>query len=205
MRIVDALTAGIDLGALRLAGRLHRGRFPEEVNVDVSICDRRGCRPLFYVKAFRGRPPFYRPWIEVHGVSSVEYALVEDIVLPLAAASLGTGARLFHEYAWDPVTTRELELGVPAPATRLGFKLLALGFTWFKDWYYPEGFMEGAQRLQAEKPVSERHASETLAQLASELEEFLDRSTAPVEALVRARAALRIVEAYTRALDSDRG
>ncbi|MHA1209321.1 MAG: DUF1122 family protein [Candidatus Freyarchaeota archaeon] len=33
----------------------------------------------------------------------------------------------------------------------LGYKLFQLGFTWFKDWYFAEGFWEGGVKLQGEK------------------------------------------------------
>jgi len=183
-----------------LRGSPRRGRFPEEVNVDVEACAGGSCARLFSVKAFRGRPPYYRPWVEVHSVLSAEYAIVEDAIVALAWESLEPGGRLFHEYAWDPVTVGELEAGVPPAASRLGFRLVSLGAHWLKDWYYPEGFMEGAQRLQAEKPLSPEHEAEGLEAIAGELRGFLARPRGPPQALARARAALAIVVARLAAL-----
>ena len=115
---------------------------------------------------FPGRPPFYRPWIELFDIDSSIYPVVEDTILDAAAAVLPPGSPLYVEYLWDAATARELEQGVHPALTRLGLRLLARGFTWFKDWYYPEGFLEGGPKLQAEKPVSleqaRRHVEEIL-------------------------------------------
>ena len=49
---------------------------------------------------------------------------------------------------------KALELSVPPHLTRLGYLLLKNGFTWLKDWYFPEGFREGAPKLQGEKSLN---------------------------------------------------
>ncbi len=55
------------------------------------------------------------------------------------------------EYYEDRQTLRELKEGKPPEETRLGKKLKALGYRYLRDWYYPEGWMEGGYKLQAEK------------------------------------------------------
>ncbi len=195
---MERLRDGVSVGGATLRGRVWRGRFPEESNVEVSICQGGCCGVLFHVKAFRGRPPYYRPWVEVHSVSprgACGHSMagpVEDAVISLASMALGPGESLYFEYVWDPATVAELEAGVPPRLSRLGFKLLSHGFTWVKDWYYPEGFMEGAQRLQGEKPAGgealERHLREALAE-AGGLLARLGRGGLPPAALASAGRA----------------
>jgi hypothetical protein len=68
-----------------------------------------------------------------------------------------------------------IELGVPPHLTRLGFILLENGFTWFKDWYYPEGFMGGNPKLQAEKPINDEVKQKHLENLCIETTLFIDK------------------------------
>lgn len=95
---------------------------------------------------------------------------------------------MFVEYEWDHVTIRELEFGIPPALSRLGYKLLVRGFTWFKDWYYPEGFMEGGRKLQAEKPTKPDHARENLKAITLQARALLDRSLPPGMERVKSRA-----------------
>lgn len=119
---------------------------------------------LLILKVFHGRSPYYRRWVEVFSIkpfiklddATFTYlgSIYEDRLLNCISTFLGPGESIFIEYMYDPETARAMEVGVPPHLTRLGYKLLRQGFTWFKDWYFPEGFMEGGQKLQAEKPLS---------------------------------------------------
>ncbi|MEB3774856.1 MAG: DUF1122 family protein [Desulfurococcales archaeon] len=154
---------------------------------------------------FCGQPPYYRPWIEVYNIVpriTVERSIIEvldsrieDEALSILSGSLGPGESLYVEYYRDPETLAQLEAGVPVIATRLGYKLYKLGFTWFKVWYYPEGFYEGGQKLQAEKPVSEEARARHLTGHLEELRRFLERPQveSPLlrPALLRARRLLQ--------------
>lgn len=66
-------------------------------------------------------------------------------------------------------------MGLPTVTTRLGFELFKRDFTWFKDWYFPEGFREGSEKLQAEKPIDEEHRLFHLENIEKELEELMSR------------------------------
>ena len=152
-----------------------RGRLRGEYNGDATVCLGGRCGWAFSVKAFTGWGP-YRGWAEVHTVVRPElYAgPVEDHVLGVLSGWLGPGEKLYVEYVWDPLTTWELDRGVPVQASRIGYKLLAHGFVWQKNWYYPEGFMEGAPKIEGEKPLSRRHMLGQLRSLLSELESYND-------------------------------
>jgi hypothetical protein len=54
--------------------------------------------------------------------------------------------------------------------------LFRRGFTWFKDWYFPEGFMEGDQKLQAEKPIDEHASQRHRARWVREINVFIERA-----------------------------
>jgi hypothetical protein len=165
-QLVTGLVAGIEVGGglVLYAFRVAKGRFPEEVNMvlNVRAADREV--PLMSLKYFRGREPYYPPWVELYGIRDeislgegepIRYycSPLEDNLLHHLASKLTARSRLFVEYVEDEETRLQLAFGCPPPVTRLGYKLFKLGYTWFKDWYFPEGFMEGGPKLQAERPL----------------------------------------------------
>lgn len=156
---------------------VRRGKFPEEDNVEVYAVSGSEKR-LMIVKVFRGRPPYYRRWVEVFSIAS-EFSIdgrifrfagsvPEQRLIGCLSRLLGGGESIFIEYTYDTETRVALEVGVPPHLTRLGYILLLSGFTWFKDWYFPEGFMEGGPKLQAQKPVSEEAKTAQIADLCRE-------------------------------------
>ncbi len=162
-KAVEKLARGVEVDEyLVYAKRVTRGRFKEEVNLDLYLKREREESFLLYAKIFYGRKPYYKPWVEIFGINDKpvigEYVIkyfeskYEDSILSFFSKHIEAGGRIFIEYLKDYETWKQLEVGVPPPATRLGFKLFKLGYTWFKDWYFPEGFMEGGQKLQAENP-----------------------------------------------------
>lgn len=154
------------------------GRFVEERNFELYS----GGLRLLVVKCFNGRPPFYGRWVEVFNVAktfqlegtSLPFAGsdLEKILLKILADELKPGETLFVEYGYDLETEYLLRLGAPPVLTRLGFLLLQLGFTRFRDWYYPEGFMEGGQKLQCDKPLDEEARARHLKQLLEEVASY---------------------------------
>nr|4ZSZ_A Chain A, Uncharacterized Fusion Protein [synthetic construct]4ZSZ_B Chain B, Uncharacterized Fusion Protein [synthetic construct] len=159
-------------GEIRLV-RKSQGRFKEEFNFDLSL----GSKPLLTLKVFLGRKPYWQPWVEVFGVnpnlrnvffgSEAERKLYEFL-----SEHFG---RIFVEYFEDKETTYELQKGVPPALSRLGFELLKLGYTYFRDWFIPEGLMEGGHKIQAEKPKTAEAKARHLANLKKEFEEFIGK------------------------------
>jgi hypothetical protein len=143
------------------AERVLKGRFKEERNLSLTLRYDKNMLNLLKMKVFLGRPPFYKPWVEIFNIQSkiemgnhyLEYyeSKIEMAILEFLSEYLEHGDKLFVEYTNDEKTLKELRLGVPPVLTRLGFKLFNLGFIWLKDWYYPEGFMEGGPKIEAEK------------------------------------------------------
>lgn len=150
---------------------------------------------------FCGRLPFYRPWIEIYNIQPVLGGERSDIpfiaspmesrLLDAVSKVLAPGNRVFMEYYQDRETLIQLEHGAPVIASRLGYELYRRGFTWFKVWYYPEGFNEGGQKIQAEKPLDEKHKRRHLEEHLTELRTFLSTRripSSPEDALAYSRA-----------------
>ncbi len=148
---------------------LRRGRFEGEELLEVSF---EGAR-LLKVLLFPGRA-YYRGWVEVFSVSGRFFSSdLEGVFMDLLGKHTD---RLFFEYVEDRETARELSSGVPPPLSRLGFEIAKRGFTWFRDWYFPEGLREGNPKLQAEKPLSSERRRKHLQDLKEDLERFLNIS-----------------------------
>ena len=172
-------------GKLRLA-EVRRGRFPEESDALVYAAD--GEQPVVRLKYFAGRPSAgVRPWIE----ASVprEEAFAVEIVRALADL-LPPGGYLMLGYG-DDETEQALKRLVPPVASPLGKALFDAGCTWFKDWYYPEGWLEGGMKLQGNKPVSAEARASALEVLKGDLKAWLQRENGTDEVLERARRRAR--------------
>ncbi len=162
------------------------GRFHEEVDLDIYLRKNGEETHLLFVKLFDGRRPHHKPWIELFGInehvhigdSSIDYfnSELENGLLEFFTQFIGPGENIFVDYYRDEETKKQLEVGIPAAATRLGYKLFNLGFTWFKDWYFPEGFMEGEQKLQAEKPLNEVAKMRQLKDLHDSAKSFIENT-----------------------------
>lgn len=183
---VEELSHGIEIGGVTAyAGAAGQGRYAEEVNLVVHLKRAEQTAPLLYVKVYYGREPYYLPWCEMGGIRAeldlgepFTYfnSAVEEGLLGLFARHLGAGGKIHVEYEADRETAYALKYGAPPPATRLGSKLFALGFTWFKDWYFPEGWSEGGMKLQGEKPPDEKARRRQLRAIRSEIATFRERS-----------------------------
>ena len=155
--------------------RLKQGRFIEEFNLDLSL-DRES---LLTLKVFLGRKPYYGEWVEVFGIkpklkeklyffgSPVEEKLL-NVITPYFS-------KVFIEYFEDKETAKELQKGVPPALSRMGFELLKRGYTYFRDWYIPEGLMEGGHKIQAEKPKNEQVKKNHLEKILEEFKKFKTR------------------------------
>jgi len=170
------LLSELRVGVAELRVLAGRGRFAEEENVELHLP---GVGRVLAVKCFAGRRPYWGRWVEVFAVrptlpvggaelpfagSELERALLERL-----SSWLGGGDLIYVEYGYDGETAALLRAGAPPAVTRLGFLLLQLGFTRLRDWYWPEGFMEGGQKLQGERPASSEAAERHLRSLREEV------------------------------------
>ena len=200
--ILKALRIGIRVdGSILRIKSAQPGRFREEHNIELCYDNEGEEHYLLYMKIFKGRPPAYRPWVEVFSINNdlrirgkphtYFDSLLEDTVLRLCTGNMAGGARLFVEYFNDIETRSQLQRGFPPVLSRLGYKMFGLGFTWFKDWYFPEGFLEGNQKLQGEIALDDERRRKHLQATRKEAERF-----------TQAYAAREIKDEYLRrALD----
>ena len=180
--IINELLKGFKKGNTRLiACRVKHGRFPEEYNVDMCIETGNVREEFFSIKVFLGRGALYRRWVEIHSIRApvvndemirFHGTLYEDWILETVSRWEGPGEKIYVEYIMDPETLIPLERGYPEPVSRLGYELLRRDYTWFKDWYFAEGFMEGSPKLQGEKPLTTQHRRRHLEKIKNTLTKF---------------------------------
>jgi hypothetical protein len=123
---------------------------------------------IFWGKPSRG----LRPWADL---------IVSDTsILGELANMLGPGASLMVAYGGDD-TEWALRRKVPPQATPLGLALLEAGCRWFKDWYFPEGGMEGGTKLQGSIPLDDLRRVEASRRLLEELDVWSNTESAAAE------------------------
>ncbi len=166
-------------------------------------------KELSVLGVYEGKAPHYRAWMELFSIEKevsfgdeiVEYhgSDIERILLEELSQDIEEGEKFFVEYAGDEETEYILHRGFPVVLSRLGHLLFKNGFTWFKDWYFPEGFNEGGQKLQGEKSIDEEHRVKHLKNIRAEVEEFL-RNTDMSSEKYREKAASRAEDIIDRNL-----
>jgi hypothetical protein len=188
-------------GPLRLDG-VRRGRFPEERDAEVYVGVT--AQPVIRLKHFAGRRSAnVSPWIEAT-VDRDDGAFLAELVAALAGL-LPPGGYLMIGYGGD-----ETEVGLkrrfPPVATPIGTALYEAGATWFKDWYYPEGWMEGGFKLQGNLARSDESAAANRASIRAEVIAWLADSSDADEVLERARrrGAAVLADEPSRARDRRR-
>lgn len=139
---------------LRLS-KISEGRFKEEENFALHLDE----KPLFLCKIFYGRKPYYKEWAELFNFMDKSYfgSCAEEKLISLFYKFLDPGAKIFLEYENDHETFEELEKGIPEVLSRMGFLLFKNNFIHIKNFYFPEGFMEGGRKLKGEKPLNEKN------------------------------------------------
>ena len=165
---------------------------------EYMVCVDINTQPVFYITIFQGRG-YYRPWVEVHTVVKPRLLYgtrFEELVVKAIYEYLPPAGMFYYEYVGDVETSTQLERGYPIIVSRMGYLLFKTGFTWFKDWYFAEGFMEGNPKLQGEKPLSNKHRVEMIGKYIEELRSFIKRYSGKnldrygVKALERAKKLL---------------
>lgn len=183
--LVDDLNEGLQIqDKIIYVKKTDKGRINNQRYLEIFCKKNNSEKLLFYLSIYQGKQPYYRPWVEVFGINDDIYLQdeminyfdteLEEIILNKISDNLGDGGRIFVEYSEDKETRFPLVRDYPEVVTRLGFELYKRGFTWFKDWYYPEGFNEGGEKLQAEKPVDKKHEKNHHQSIKKEIERFLE-------------------------------
>jgi hypothetical protein len=163
--------------------------------------------PERFIEALYNDGPYPgQNWVEVYDLDRPGALARQEHLAPAlvpylrpVADAIPPGGHLMAEYEkldWH-TTQRGLLAGIPPLATPLGALLFDLGVgDSFKDWYFPEGGMEGNRKLQGNRAYTEGQRVEMRAKRAGELRAFLEAPRhAPAEIDARARQdAARILE-----------
>lgn len=117
---------------------------------------------------FLGRG-YYPPWIELDYDPWPRREQIEVDIFKVFFDLLKENGRFFVTYYKDSSTFGAIMRGLSIADTELGRSLIRAGFTWFKNWYFPEGGNEGGMKVQANKNmdinVRKRHLTELLAEV----------------------------------------
>ncbi len=175
--------------------RIERGRTSREVNFSIILSCPSGesMEPvvdgLYRRDDGSGRFSWvefrYRPLVRFSGngtLDLVEAGLTETLFIHLRGL-IGPGGAFHVVYGAEPhqffkETSEGLKKGFPPPLTPLGYELWKCGFRWFKDWYFPEGWLEGSMKLQATLPLNAELAQERSKEMQEEVERFVRRVNA---------------------------
>lgn len=170
---------GISISAKKLRPR----QFRKEGNIDISLTKNGFQSHLMFIRIYLGLGVYYRPWVEFFGIDytlkfgdeSFKYinSELEHNLISRFSNNIGPGGKIYIGYEGDLETTYELTYNYPPVITRLGYELFNNGFTWYKDWYFPEGGSEGGQKLQGEKPLDESAKQRHLESIQSEIRAFI--------------------------------
>lgn len=182
---------------------IREGRLRGQVYVDLCL-KRKEKKRLMRLSLYEGNEPHYKPWIELFSIKPVlqfddltfRYfgSEIEKTLFDVSESLLGEGGRVFVEYRSDQESKKELSKGVPESCSRLGYELFKRDFTWFKDWYFAEGFYEGGQKLQAEKAIDEVHRKKHLANIEKDVNEMLEKDDVDDKIKERAYKVLKSIE-----------
>ncbi|MEF8832843.1 MAG: DUF1122 family protein [Candidatus Thermoplasmatota archaeon] len=183
-KLIDKFKMGVKRTDFSFYGKnFEEGRIKNQEYFDLYLKRKDAEKRLMRISIYKGNKPYYNPWVEMFSIKDVlifgderfEYfgSKVENELLDILTSPMESGGRIFIEYQQDEETMEELSKGVPEPCSRLGYKLFKRGFTWFKDWYFSEGFHEGNQKLQGEKPIDEKHRKNQRDHIQKQLTNFL--------------------------------
>lgn len=176
------------------------GRFKEESNFDLFLSDENGhtsIDPIIKGKYFSGRGEFYKQWLELYYNSIVKFD--ESIIIDLSNSELEKkifgylsdilppGSHIMIVYQNHKETRDGLAKGIPAPATPIGYLLWSVGCTWFKDWYFSEGLLEGDLKLQGNKPLDMKSKKRNLIQIHNELKTFINNVSSKKSIYIKAK------------------
>ncbi len=181
--LIDEFQEGFELDNCKIyAAEVYDGRVSKQRYLDIFVSRNNREKELCILSIYPGKRPHYHPWVEMFKISDdlglggecEKYfgSTIEEMLLDKFSSYLRGGGRIFIEYGKDEETRYGLSRGYPAVVTRLGYLLFKRDFTWFKDWYFAEGFNEGNQKLQGEKPLDEEHKQRHLQNIEDEIVEF---------------------------------
>ena len=170
-------------------GDFKRGRTDREAyfNLFLSREGSLSLAPIVQGLFFVGRGDYIKAWIEFRynpaatfddgkavdleeeGLTARLFSMLGGLIPPGGSMMAIYGAEA-HAISAD--TEKGLKRSFPPAATPLGYYLWKSGMRWFKDWYFPEGWMEGGMKLQATRPLDQDVRAQREAKAKEELGRF---------------------------------
>lgn len=217
--IVAAAFEGRDVGGFRLVPRdFRKGRTERETYFNLFLAREStfSRNPVVQGLFFMGRGEYIRPWIEFRfdpraafpdggevdldemGITGDVFALLGNLIPPGGSMMVIYGA---ERHLLSAETESGLKRKFPPQATPVGYRLWKAGFRWYKDWYFPEGWLEGAMKLQATRPLDENIRLLREAEAKKELEAFVSEMRRRSVPDPEAKRALARAEDILSALD----
>jgi len=183
-RLIDRLVNGIPLaGGFLYAKSVGEGQLKEERRLELYFRRENDESRLLQATIFPGRPQFFRPWVEISNIQDRMLLNRKTIVFldsdlectlhQLLAQSVSAGGKIFVDYAHDRETRTAMELGVPAPASRIGHILFLNGITGFRDFQHPAAHAPCGCKLQGLKANGDETRRRHLSHIKSQLTQFL--------------------------------
>ena len=185
--------AGSELDGYTLEPRdFKKGRTEREsyFNLFLMRGDVLSLLPIAQGLFFVGRGDYIKAWIEFRynpraefpdgdvvdleewGLSRGLFSLMGELIPPGGSMMVIYGA---ESHPLSVATEKGLKRDFPPAATPIGYYLWSIGLRWFKDWYFPEGWMEGGMKLQATRPLDDGVRAEREAKASEELAVFADK------------------------------
>ncbi len=166
-----------------IAKNVRENRESGEIDLDLYLSGIDFDEYLLRIKLFQGRKQHYKQWVEIRNIhnelihlgssffgSDIEYRMYE-----LFHNYLEPGGKLLIDYSHDIVTRNQLRKLVPPVLTRMGWVLLKVGFTQFRDLFVASS-RESRMELAAEKEFSYEDKVEKLKKIRREIENWINSS-----------------------------
>jgi hypothetical protein len=176
------------------------GRFKEEINFDmflININKQTSIDPVIKGKYFSGRGKFYRPWLELFYNNYIKFkklstidlsnSIMEKKIFKYLSDLLPSGSHIMIVYQNHTETKDGLAKRIPPPVTPIGYLLWSVGCTWFKDWYFSEGLLEGELKLQGNKSLNIKDRKRNLIQIRNELNTFVNSISSKESIYIKAK------------------
>ena len=157
--------------------------------------------PAMFGKHFSGRGQFYRPWIEVYFVNTVKFESNKEtlsyktleLLFKEISSLIPAGGKLMIPYIDHETTDTALRHGALPVTTEIGYLIWRAGCTWFKDWYYSEGALEGDVKFQGNKPFDEEHLEKNMYDTYKEVKNFLKTNEADNEIIINCKYRAKLL------------
>ena len=158
-------------------------------------------KPIIKCSFFKGRKNYY-PWVDfyyypqtsfLNNPVNINNEKLNETLFQFISNLIPDGGHMMVVYLNHIETNLGLQKGVPPPITELGYLLWNVGCTWFKDWYFSEGFREGDVKLQGEKPLNKTIQKEHLLHTYNVVYKFYNTQNSDDQIILNAKKRAKLL------------